>query len=104
VERAFSHVKVILAKTKHHMLNDLLGALLFLRTNERDLEMTTLMAFGEVLEGMACAKDNATIQDEDQGNLGQSEPREETHPAAVPHWGADAPDLRIGGRLPGDTQ
>jgi hypothetical protein len=74
VERALSHFKVILAKTKHDMLNDLLGMLLFLRTDERALEMTTLMAFGEALEGMACAEHVATIQDEDEENLGQPEP------------------------------
>jgi hypothetical protein len=66
--------------------------------------MTILMAFGEALEEMACAEHVATIQDEDEENLGQPEPREETHPATASHSGADAPDLRIRGQRPGDAQ
>jgi hypothetical protein len=64
VERAFSHLKILLAKTKHHMLNDLLGCLLFLRTNEGAIQVTTLPAFGEAFKEMTRAEHVATIQGE----------------------------------------
>jgi hypothetical protein len=101
-ERAFSHLKAILSKTKPHMLNHFLGGPLFLGTNERTLEMITLTAVRGALEWMSCAEHVATFQDEE--NLGQPELREETHPAAVFHWGADASDLGIRGQLPKNTQ
>jgi hypothetical protein len=53
LERAFSHLKIIIAKRKEHMLNDLLSALLFLRTNDRPTETATLTGFGALLEAIA---------------------------------------------------
>jgi hypothetical protein len=50
IQRAFSHLKIIILKGKEHMLNDLLGALMFLRTNERTSETSTLTSFWALLE------------------------------------------------------
>jgi hypothetical protein len=53
VERALSQLKVIFGDRKHHMLSDLLGALLFTRTNAKATELRTLASFGTALEDLA---------------------------------------------------
>jgi hypothetical protein len=71
VERAFSHLRIIIAKRKEHMLNDLLGALRFLRTNDRPTETAPLTGFGALLE---------VIAERDRASDSQTEARPEEAP------------------------
>jgi hypothetical protein len=64
VKHAFSHLKIIIAKRKQQMLNDLLGALMFLRTNEHMSETVTLAGFWVFLEEIALAEQASDYQGE----------------------------------------
>jgi hypothetical protein len=99
VERAFSHLKTIITKRKEHLLNDLLSALLFLRTNDRPTETATLTGFGALVEAIAereHAMDYRTEAPPEEAPV-QSDSLE----VANTRWSAHALELRIRAQMLG---
>jgi hypothetical protein len=99
VECALSHLKIIIRKRKEHMLNDLLGALLFLRTNDRPTETATLTGFGALLE--AISERERASDDQTEAPPEKAPVQSDRLEVVNARWSAHALELRIRAQTPG---